>query len=185
MPDRALETARTHGRYEAEGWRRRKDGTRFWAGVVIDAIRDEQGELIGYAKITRDLSERKAAAEQLEKAREQLFHAQKMEAIGQLTGGLAHDFNNLLSAITGSLDLINRGLAQGRFREIDRYLSAAQGAASRAAALTHRLLAFARRQTLDPRVVDANHLVGEIEELVRRTIGRRLNSRLHLLPTCR
>jgi PAS domain S-box-containing protein len=171
VPDRALETARTQGRYEAEGWRARKDGTRFWAAVVIDAIRDEQGEIIGYAKVTRDLSERKAATEELEKAREQLFQAQKMEAVGQLTGGIAHDFNNILTGITGSLELIKQRMLQGRVREVDRYLAAAQGAASRAAALTHRLLAFARRQTLDPKIVDANVLVGEIEELVRRTIG--------------
>jgi len=180
VPDRALETARSQGRYEAEGWRRRKDGTRFWAAVVIDAIRDEQGELIGFAKVTRDLSERKAATEQLEKAREQLFQSQKMEAVGQLTGGIAHDFNNLLTAITGSLELVKQRMTQGRLREVDRYIAAAEGAASRAAALTHRLLAFARRQTLDPRVVDANHLVGEIEELVRRTIGPEIKLRTAL-----
>jgi PAS domain S-box-containing protein len=171
VPVRALETARVQGRYEAEGWRRRKDGTCFWAAVVIDAIRDEQGELLGFAKVTRDLSERKAAADQLEKTREQLFQSQKMEAIGQLTGGLAHDFNNLLTAITGSLEFVKQRMARGRFREVDRYIGVAQGAASRAAALTHRLLAFARRQTLDPKIVDTNHLICEIEELVRRTIG--------------
>jgi PAS domain S-box-containing protein len=182
MPARALETARTQGRCEAEGWRRRKDGTRFWAAVVIDAIRDEQGELIGYAKVTRDLTERKAATEQLEKAREQLFQSQKMEAVGQLTGGLAHDFNNLLTVIAGSLELVQQRVVQGRFREVDRYISAAQSAASRAAALTHRLLAFARRQTLDPKIVDASHLVGGIEELVRRTIGPEIELETALVP---
>ena len=94
-----------------------------------------------------------------------------MEAVGQLTGGLAHDFNNLLTGITGSLELLKTRLAQGRFDDLDRYITAAQGAASRAAALTHRLLAFARRQTLDPKPIDANRLIADMEELVRRTVG--------------
>jgi PAS domain S-box-containing protein len=170
MPARTLDTARREGRCEAEGWRRRKDGSRFWASVVVDAIHDE-GELIGFAKITRDLSERREAQKQLEAAREQLFQAQKMEAIGQLTGGLAHDFNNLLAGIVGCLELLRTRLAQGRIGELERYITAAQGASSRAAALTHRLLAFARRQTLDPRPTDANKLVADMEELVQRTVG--------------
>jgi len=170
MPARTLDTARREGRCEAEGWRRRKDGSRFWASVVVDAIHDE-GELIGFAKITRDLSERCEAQKQLEAAREQLFQAQKMEAIGQLTGGLAHDFNNLLAGIVGCLELLRTRLAQGRIGELERYITAAQGASSRAAALTHRLLAFARRQTLDPKPTDANKLVAEMEELVQRTVG--------------
>ena len=169
-PVRALETARREGRYEAESWRLRKDGSRFWAGVVIDAVYDE-GVLVGFAKITRDLTERREAQLQLEQSREQLFQSQKMEAVGQLTGGLAHDFNNLLMGITGSLDLMRTRLAQGRAAEIDRYITAAQGSASRAAALTHRLLAFARRQTLDPRPTDTNRLVHDMEDLVQRTVG--------------
>jgi PAS domain S-box-containing protein len=170
IPSRTLDTARREGRSEAEGWRRRKDGSRFWASVVVDAIYDE-GELIGFAKITRDLSERREAQKQLEAAREQLFQAQKMEAIGQLTGGLAHDFNNLLAGIVGCLELLRTRLAQGRIGELERYITAAQGASSRAAALTHRLLAFARRQTLDPKPTDANKLVADMEELVQRTVG--------------
>ena len=102
VPKRALETARETGRYEAEGWRVRKDGTRFWASVVIDAIHDEDGKLIGFAKITRDMTEKREAQLRLEESREQLFRSQKMEALGQLTGGLAHDFNNLLTAILGA-----------------------------------------------------------------------------------
>ncbi|MFI8616300.1 ATP-binding protein [Acidovorax sp. NPDC077693] len=100
-----------------------------------------------------------------------LRQAQKMEAVGQLTGGLAHDFNNLLAAITGSLELMQRQIAQGRTTEIGRYVTVAQGAARRAAALTHRLLAFSRRQTLDPKAVDVNQLVAGMEELIRRTVG--------------
>ncbi|WP_254065753.1 MULTISPECIES: PAS domain-containing sensor histidine kinase [unclassified Acidisoma] len=170
LPSTALETARRVGRYEAEGWRLRKDGSRFWASVVIDAIHDK-GRLIGFAKITRDLTERQEAQLQLERSREQLFQSQKMEAIGQLTGGLAHDFNNLLTGITGSLELMKARLAQGRIGDLDRYITAAQGAASRAAALTHRLLAFARRQPLDPKPTSPNRLIADMEELVRRTVG--------------
>jgi len=171
LPKKALETARRTGQYEAEGWRRRKDGTRFWASAVIDAIRDDDGTLIGFAKITRDLTERQETQLQLEQSREQLFHAQKMEAVGQLTGGLAHDFNNLLAGISGSLELAKARLAQGRIGDLERYIIAAQGATSRAATLTHRLLAFARRQTLDPKPTNANKLIADMEELVRRTVG--------------
>ena len=169
-PVKALEKARREGRYEAEGWRRRKDGNRFWASVVVDAIYDN-GQLIGFAKITRDLTERREAQMQLEESREQLFQSQKMEAIGHLTGGLAHDFNNMLTGIVGCLDLLRTRVAQGRIGELERYITAAQGAASRAGALTHRLLAFARRQTLDPKPTNANQMVADMEELVRRTAG--------------
>ncbi|MBV9735251.1 MAG: PAS domain S-box protein [Acidisphaera sp.] len=171
MPVRALETARSEGRYETEGWRVRRDGTRFWASVVIDAIHEEDGTLIGFAKITRDLTERREAQLQLEQSRQQLFQSQKMEAVGHLTGGLAHDFNNLLTGIAGSLELLKTRVAQGRIGELDRYITAAQGATTRAAALTARLLAFARRQTLDPRPTSANQLVSGVEELVQRTVG--------------
>ncbi|MBV9786496.1 MAG: PAS domain S-box protein [Acidisphaera sp.] len=170
VPVRALETARREGRYTAEGWRRRKDGSRFWASVVIDAIHDK-GELIGFAKITRDLTERREADLRLEQSREQLFQSQKMEAVGQLTGGLAHDFNNLLAAISGSLELLKTRLAQGRIADLERYIVAAQGAASRAAALTHRLLAFARRQTLDPKQISPNKLIQDMVDLIQRTVG--------------
>jgi signal transduction histidine kinase len=125
----------------------------------LEAINATLNERIEHA-----LSERAAIEEALRQS-------QKMEAIGQLTGGIAHDFNNLLAGITGSLEMLNSRLAQGRVSEADRYLTAAQGAAKRAAALTHRLLAFARRQTLDPKPTDANRLIGEMEELIRRTMG--------------
>jgi PAS domain S-box-containing protein len=171
LPERALERARLEGRFESEGWRCRKDGTRFWANAVIDAIHDDDGRLIGFAKITRDLTERRHAQQDLEHSREQLAQAQKMEAIGQLTGGLAHDFNNMLTGISGSLELMKTRLAQGRFKDFERYIASAQGAASRAAALTHRLLAFARRQTLDPKSVNANKLITSFEEMIRRTVG--------------
>jgi PAS domain S-box-containing protein len=171
VPWKALETARREGRFAAEGWRQRKDGSQFWASVVIDAIKNDAGEVVGFAKVTRDLTERREAQIELEKSQHALFQSQKMEAVGQLTGGVAHDFNNLLTGITGSLDLMKMRLAQGRLNELERYITAAQGAASRAATLTHRLLAFARRQTLEPKVVNANQLISNIEEMVRRSVG--------------
>ncbi len=158
----------------------RKDGTRFWASAVIDAIRDDDGALIGFAKITRDLTERRETQLQLEASREQLFQAQKMEAVGQLTGGLAHDFNNLLTGISGSLELLRMRLAQGRMADLDRYIASAQGATSRAASLTHRLLAFARRQTLDPKPTNANKLIAGMEDLIQRTVGPAI--RLETVP---
>jgi PAS domain S-box-containing protein len=164
VPRVALETAKREGRFEAEGWRVRKDGSRFWASVIIDPIRNDDGSLIGFAKVTRDLSEKRAIEEQLRQS-------QKMEAIGQLTGGLAHDFNNLLTGISGSLEMMQVRMAQGRTGELERYFIAAQGAVKRAAALTHRLLAFARRQTLDAKPTSVNRLLGGLEELVRRTVG--------------
>jgi signal transduction histidine kinase len=106
-----------------------------------------------------------------EKAEAALRQAQKMEAVGQLTGGLAHDFNNMLAGISGSLDLMRTRLGQGRINDLERYIEAAQGASKRAASLTHRLLAFSRRQTLDPKPTDVNHLIGDMEELIRRTVG--------------
>jgi PAS domain S-box-containing protein len=171
LPARALQTAAEQGRFAAEGWRVRKEGSRFWASVVVDALRDDEGALIGFAKVTRDLTERRETQLELERSREQLFQAQKMEAVGQLTGGLAHDFNNLLTGVTGSLELMRARLAQGRINELDRYITAAMGSASRASTLTHRLLAFSRRQTLEPTPIDANKIITGMEDLVRRTIG--------------
>ena len=138
-----------------------------WRWLSWNAVPD--GQMV-YATI-RDITEAKAAAERERSLEEALRQAQKMEAVGQLTGGLAHDFNNLLTGITGSLDLMSRRVTQGRTGELERYIDAAQGAAKRAAALTHRLLAFSRRQTLDPKPTDVNALVGGLEELVRRTVG--------------
>ena len=121
--------------------------------------------------VGRDVSDQKAQTEALALAEEHLRQSQKMEAVGQLTGGLAHDFNNLLTGITGSLELLQTRIAQGRLADVDRYVKAAHGAAKRAAALTHRLLAFSRRQTLAPKPTDVNRLVTGMEELIRRTMG--------------
>ena len=137
----------------------------------FNCLRNGDGQLIGAYQFVYDVTERLREQERLRQAEEALRQSQKMEAVGQLTGGIAHDFNNLLTGITGSLELLQTRLGQGRVKEIDRYVNAAQGAARRAAALTHRLLAFSRRQTLDPRPTDLNRLVMGMEELIRRTVG--------------
>jgi PAS domain S-box-containing protein len=99
IPKRALAEAADHGRFEAEGWRVRRDGTKFWASVVIDRIRDDAGNLVGFAKVTRDMTERKQAQEKLKEVQDQLVASQKLEAVGQLSGGIAHDFNNLMMIV--------------------------------------------------------------------------------------
>ncbi len=121
--------------------------------------------------VARDITDEKERAVELEAAKEQLRQSQKLEAVGQLTGGLAHDFNNLLGAIKGSLELMRRRSLEGRISEIDRYIEVAQGAAKRAAALTHRLLAFSRQQTLEPKPINMNRLVANMQELIARTMG--------------
>ncbi|GAA4346463.1 hypothetical protein GCM10023165_31070 [Variovorax defluvii] len=121
--------------------------------------------------VARDITQQKERSAELESAREQLRQSQKLEAVGQLTGGLAHDFNNLLAAISGSLELMRRRGFEGRAAEMDRYVGVAQGAVKRASSLTHRLLAFSRRQTLEPKPLNPNRLVGDMEELIRRTMG--------------
>ncbi|WP_109156557.1 PAS domain-containing sensor histidine kinase, partial [Azospirillum sp. TSH7] len=179
MPQRALATALSEGKFEAEGWRLRKDGTRFWASVVIDPIRDETGALRGFAKVTRDITERRKAQQALDEAREALAQAQKMEAVGQLTGGVAHDFNNLLQAISSSLELIEQRLSDGR-TDVAPFAATARAAVDRAATLTRRLLAFARRQPLKPERADLNLLVVGLWDLLGRSVGEeiRLERRL-------
>ncbi len=128
--------------------------------------------------VARDITADKAAAERLKATEEALLQSQKMEAVGQLTGGIAHDFNNLLTGIVGSLDLMQTRLNQGRTDNVARYINAAMTSANRAAALTHRLLAFARRQPLVPKSVDANQLVVSLEDLLRRTIGETIDLKI-------
>jgi len=169
LPARALSIAAQTGKYEAEGWRVRKDESRFWAGVVINAIRDPNGELVGFAKITRDLTERRAAEE---RARQ----AQKMEGIGQLTGGVAHDFNNLLTIILGNLETLQRNLNGPELNadSLRRSASNAMAGARRAESLTQRLLAFSRQQPLDPKPLDLGRLVTGMSDLLRRTLGEQV-----------
>jgi PAS domain S-box-containing protein len=169
-PQFMLETARRDGRVEREGWRVRKDGTQFWAHVVVDPIRDDSGTIIGFAKITRDITERREMQKALDQARETLFQSQKMDAIGQLTGGIAHDFNNLLMAILGSLELVGKRLPADDPR-ITPLIENAIQAAQRGTALTQRMLAFARRQDLDLEPVDVPTLVRSMTDLLQRSLG--------------
>jgi PAS domain S-box-containing protein len=170
LPQRALKMAATEGKFEHEGWRVRKDGTRFWASVVLDPIRDADGEIVGFAKITRDITERREAAKKLEEAREALFQSQKMEAIGQLTGGIAHDFNNLLMAVLGSLELMTRRIPDDP--KLKRLIDNAMQGARRGVSLTQRMLAFARRQELKLRNVDIPAMIDGMSELLQRALGK-------------
>jgi PAS domain S-box-containing protein len=169
VPLKALATARRTGKFETENWRVRKDGTRFWASVLINAIKDNNGELLGFAKITRDLTERRAADE---RARQ----AQKMEGIGQLTGGVAHDFNNLLTIIIGNVDTLHRALHSDAvdIARLRRLAGNIMQGARRAESLTQRLLAFSRQQPLDPKPIDVGRLVTGMSDLLRRTLGEQV-----------
>lgn len=169
LPVHALTTAECTGKFEGEGWRVRKDGTKFWASVLIDALRSSEGGLIGFAKITRDMTERRLMQEQLNQS-------QKMEAIGQLTGGVAHDFNNLLTVILGNLDTLSHELPseQVRWR---RRVEHSLRAAERAAGLTQQLLAFARRQPLRPKPVEINRLLARWTDMIRRMLPENINIR--------
>jgi len=164
IPPRMLAAALQTGKHEAEGWRVRKDGSTFWAGVVIEAIRAPTGQLLGFAKVTRDLTEKRHAEAQLRQS-------QKMEAIGQLTGGIAHDFNNLLMVISGNVETLLRHFPESIDQNLRRSANTALDAAGRAAVLTNRLLAFARRQALDPRSLSVNTLISGMSEMLRRTLG--------------
>jgi signal transduction histidine kinase len=149
----------------------RKDGSRFWASVVIHPVTDEGGQFIGFSKVTRDITVRREQEEELQHVRAALAQAQKMEAVGQLTGGIAHDFNNLLTTVIGNIELLELDgqKDEERFR---RLLGSARRSAERGAALTQRLLAFSRRQALRPQNTDINRLVGAMSELLRSTLGK-------------
>jgi PAS domain S-box-containing protein len=163
LPARALQIAAAEGRYESEGLRVRKNGERFWANAVIDAIRDETGQLVGFAKITRDITEKRDAQLSLQRAQEQLAQSQKMEALGQLTGGIAHDFNNLLMVVSGHAQTMRKRTTDAKMTSsIDAILLAA----TRGATLTRQLLGFSRRQHVDPVPVDLRGRVEALKELL-------------------
>ena len=167
-PRYALGIAEAHGRYEEEGWRVRKDGTFFWASVVIDAIR-EDGKLVGFAKITRDITERRDAQLRLEQMQRQLAESQKLDALGQLTGGVAHDFNNLLMVISGSVYTLKKGIADDA--RLQRAVAAIEAATKRGATLTSQLLTFARRQSLNPQPVNLADRIEAVREVLNTGVG--------------
>jgi PAS domain S-box-containing protein len=171
-PEQVLQTAIAKERFvQAEGWRVRKDGSRFWASATITALRDATGTLRGFSEVARDLTERRSLEEQLRQA-------QRMESVGRLAGGVAHDFNNLLAAIQGSSELL-----LDRFPDGDRSRRAAERihkAAERGAALTRQLLAFSRRQVFKPRILELNGIVTELRDLVARLLGEDIEFELGL-----
>ncbi|MEP7297675.1 MAG: PAS domain S-box protein [Burkholderiales bacterium] len=177
-PDAALATAAREGRFESEGWRVRKDGSTFWASAVIDPIRDDAGHVVGFAKVTRDVTEKREAQLALEQAREALFQSQKLDAIGQLTGGVAHDFNNLLMVVLSSLEVLRRRLPSDE--KIQRLIDTAVRGAQRGVTLTQRMLAFARRQDLNPTAVDVPALIQGMLDLLRRSLGPTIHIEIDL-----
>jgi PAS domain S-box-containing protein len=179
LPQRNLKMAEADGRFSAEGWRVRRDGTRFLASVVIDPIWSESdGTLLGFAKVTRDITERHEADRRLQETQQALFQAQKMEAIGLLTLGLAHDFNNLLTVVVSGLDLIGRRSGDERTTKV---VETALRAADRGVLLTRQLLTFGRGQALAPERVDINRLICESEDLLRRAAAEHADFRLELV----
>ncbi|WP_181885611.1 hybrid sensor histidine kinase/response regulator [Trinickia dinghuensis] len=172
VPQSVLSRAARTGKFEGEGWRVRKDGSRFWANVLIDAIVGSEGEVIGFAKVTRDLTEKRNVEAQLRQS-------QKMEAVGQLTGGIAHDFNNLLQVVIGSLEGLQRRVANAeqlpQGADMMRFVDNALRGAERAANLTRRLLAFSRRQALDAKPTDVGKLMAGMSDLLRRTLGEAIS----------
>ncbi len=179
-PQRGLQTAVREGRFESQGWRVRKDGSRFWANVVVDPIRSDTGTLIGFAKVTRDITESVEAQRELEKAREALFQSQKMESLGRLTGGIAHDFNNLLMAVLGGLEIVRRRIPNDP-RIVPLLDNAIQGA-QRGISLSQRMLAFARRQELHLELVDVSALVRGMAGLLRQSLGSRIQIETRFPP---
>jgi PAS domain S-box-containing protein len=176
----SLETAKLDGRYENEAWRVRKDGSLFLAHVIIDAIHNEEGELIGFAKITRDITEKKIAEDNLAKANAALFQAQKMDAIGNLTGGIAHDFNNLLSVISNGLEIFRASnLASKHLKLVETM----KRAVNRGATLTQQLLSFARQQPLQADPHDVNQLINSFELMLNRAVGSNINISFEFIQT--
>ncbi len=168
-PDQALQTAAKEGCFVEEGWRVRKDGSVFLASVVLTAIHDGGGALVGYVKVTHDATAARKAQRDSERAQEALFQSQKMDAMGQLTGGVAHDFNNILMAILGGLEVVHRRLAEDP--KITPLLTNAIRAAQRGRLLTQRMLAFARCQELKPETIDLAALVHGMKDFLQQALG--------------
>ena len=170
MPQQVLDMARREGKYEGEGWRVRRDGSRFWSSVTVSPLRDPTGRLVGFAKVTRDVTERREQQLALDQARAALAQSKKMEALGQLSGGVAHDFNNLLHVIINCIEILQRRLP-ALDSESRSFLDMIKRSASRAASLTQRMLAFSRQQPLEPRPINPNKLVSGMVDLLQRALG--------------
>ncbi|MBD9678005.1 PAS domain S-box protein [Pseudomonas sp. PDM18] len=170
VPEASLSTALAEGRYEEERLQMRKDGSRFWANIVIDPVFDDSGKLLGFAKITRDITDKRRVQEELERARDELIQSQKMESLGQLTGGVAHDFNNLLTVILGGLQLLERQLPKDN-EKVQAIWRNALEATRRGAQLTQRMLAFARKQRLFPQPIQLPALLQDMSELLVSSLG--------------
>ena len=177
VPQKALATALAEGRFEAEGWRIRKDGSRFYVNAVLDPIHDPSGAHVGFAKITRDITDQRKAQEELEETRAALFQSQKLQVLGELTGGIAHDFNNLMTVVAGSADFLLRK-PDLPFEKRKQYLEAIAETAERATTLTSHLLAFGRRQPIKPEVLDLNLRLDAVSEVLSRTLGNSIQVRL-------
>ncbi|WP_295949478.1 PAS domain-containing protein, partial [uncultured Xanthomonas sp.] len=179
-PDTDRETVRSvrdaitsHDEVAVEILNYRKDGSSFWNALYISPVYDDRGELVYFFGSQLDVSRRRDAEDALRQA-------QKMEALGQLTGGIAHDFNNMLQGITGAIEVMRRRVAKGHTEGLDRFMDSAAQSATRAASLVQRLLAFSRRQSLDPRPIDVNRLVRSMEEMLRRTLGEHVRLAVEL-----
>jgi signal transduction histidine kinase/ActR/RegA family two-component response regulator len=170
----------TQGRFEAEGWRVRKDGSLFWANVVIDPIVDDNGQVLGFSKLTRDITERRETQLAMQKTQMQLAQIQKMEALGQLTGGVAHDFNNLLMVVSGYIPLIKQRLANDPKGQ--HAAEAIELAAQRGANLTRQLLSFSRRQSLNPAVVHLNEVMEAARPILDSLLGGTVRYVTTILP---
>jgi PAS domain S-box-containing protein len=179
LPMAALKTAAAEGRFEGEGWRIRKDGSRFWAHVVIVRVKNALGELIGYAKVTRDITERRQATEALERAKEALFHSQKLEAIGTLTAGIAHDFNNLLNVVVNGTELLAKEI---RTPAAAKVIEAMRRSVAQGTNLTQQLLTFARKQPLKQDKYNVNSVIGSFEAVLRRALKSSISFRMKLDP---
>jgi len=178
MPERALKTARAEGRFDAEGWRVRKDGTHFWASVVIDPIHDEDGTLIGFAKVTRDITERREAQLASENARERMAELQRLEALGELVGGVAHNYSNLIQVVLSGIRLAKS--VAGENEQLSRILAEISAAAEKRAGLTEHLLAFSRNLPTRPEVIDTAKEVAEAADLLCRSIPGSIQIKLDL-----
>jgi PAS domain S-box-containing protein len=181
IPRHALATALLDGKFEAEAQRLRKGGSLFWAHVLIDPIYNAAGEHIGFAKITRDISDKKEAERELRQTQEALLQSQKLQALGELAGGIAHDFNNLMTVVTGSAEIMLRR-PDLPLEKRNRYLGAMLETAQRATSLTSQLLAFARRQPLEPEVIDLSVRLDASGEMLQRTLGSHYDLELDLAP---